>query len=277
MTKPLLLIALLLATLPASADEGRLLQLNTADSGRGWDAVGRLNFGNYGFCTGALIAPDLVLTAGHCLFDKQTGARIDTAEMHFLAGWRNGRAAAYRGVAAAVAHSAYVYDGDRVEDRVRFDLALLKLDQPILLPSVLPFETGAWPARGDHVGVVSYAQDRSEAPSLQKVCEVLAQRADMLMLSCDVDFGSSGAPVFSLAGGVARVISVVSAKAEVEGRKVALGTSLEGPLAELKQELLLSDRGGRATGARVLRGGGARGAKFVRPDEGRSSDDRPTE
>ena len=227
--------------------------------------MGRLNLGTKGFCTGALIAPDLVLTAGHCLFDKETGARIEASEIEFLAGWRNGRAEAYRHVRRAVAHPEYVYGGQSLEARVPFDVALLQLDQPIRLPSVSPFGTASQPHRGAEVGVVSYAKDRAEAPSLQQVCQVLAERENMLMLSCDVDFGSSGAPIFSFEGGVARVVSVVSAKAEVEGRKVALGTALEAPLADLQAELLREEGAPRPGNVRILRGGGA--TRFVRPTE----------
>lgn len=258
--------------LPAGAQDARLKSLESSDMGRGWEAVGRLNLGTRGFCTGALIAPDQVLTAGHCLFDKETGARIDPTTIEFLAGWRNGRAVAYRRVKRAVAHPDYVYSGGDLEARVPFDVALLQLDQPIRLPSVQPYDTAPEPRRGAQVGVVSYARDRAEAPSLQEVCEVLARRSDMLMLSCDVDFGSSGAPIFSLEGGVARVVSVVSAKAEMDGRKVALGTALEAPLAVLRAALLREEGPLRASGASVLRGGaagagtaGGGGAKFLRP------------
>lgn len=261
---PMILAALLLAS-PSQAQDAGLRSLETSDAGRGWEAVGRLNLGTKGFCTGALIAPDLVLTAGHCLFDKETGARIAASEIEFLAGWRNGRAEAYRHVRRAVAHPEYVYGGQSLEARVPFDVALLQLDQPIRLPSVSPFGTASQPHRGAEVGVVSYAKDRAEAPSLQQVCQVLAERENMLMLSCDVDFGSSGAPIFSFEGGVARVVSVVSAKAEVEGRKVALGTALEAPLADLQAELLREEGAPRPGNVRILRGGGA--TRFVRPTE----------
>ena len=73
--------------------------LTTADSARGWDAVGRLDIANRAFCTGALIAPDLVLTAAHCLFSKDTGQAYGPQDFKFLAGWRNGSAIAIVGCA----------------------------------------------------------------------------------------------------------------------------------------------------------------------------------
>jgi len=249
------------------AQESPLRALQTGDDTRGWEAVGRINMGERGFCTGAMIAVDLVLTAAHCLFDKETGARVAAGDIEFLAGWRNGRAIAYRGVRHAVAHPDYVYAGMDTLERVAFDIAVLQLDQPIRLPSVRPFAVDARPQTGDEVRVVSYAQDRAEAPSLEEVCLVLGREPGVLVLSCSVDFGSSGAPIFVVRDGVAKVVSVVSAKAEVKGQDVALGTSLVEPMVALRAEL--AAEAGQSSSSRprvlMLSGGGGGGAKFVKP------------
>jgi len=254
----------------AASAETNLRRLSTADDGRGWEAVGRLNLGDWGFCTGALVAPDLVLTAAHCLYDKTTGLPVDPAKLEFLAGWRNGRADAYRNIRQAVVHPRYVFKDSNRISRVAYDLALLQLDHPIRLPGIAPFQTASRPRKGDEVGVVSYAEDRAEAPALQEACDVLAGRPGVLMLSCNVNFGSSGAPIFSFADGTPRIVSVVSSKADLNDSPVALGTSVSDSLELLRARL--DDGGGlRSAEPKVVRRFGPEpqelngGAKFVRP------------
>jgi protease YdgD len=152
-------------------------------------------------------------------------------------------------------------------DRVGVDLAIVQLDQPIRQPSITPFATAEATRIGTEVGVVSYAEDRAEAPSLQQRCHVIDASITVLVMSCDIDFGSSGAPVFAMQNGVPVIVSVISAKAEAKGEKVALGAVLQTPLQAVRAALAEAEAPVIAAGKHIttLSGGKASGAKFLKP------------
>lgn len=259
-----------LAGAAGAQDGSKLTSLVTGDDSRGWEAVGRLDIGHNGFCTASMIADDLVLTAAHCLFDPDTSLPIDPSEIEFLAGWRNGRATAYRGIRRAIPHPDYRFGQKEGASSVDRDIALLQLDSPIRKNGITPYGTADRPLKGDAVGVVSYAHNRAERPSIERACQVLARPSDSLILSCTVDFGASGSPIFTLEGGTPRIVSVVSAKGNVRGRPVSLGSGLEKPLADLRA-LIARDDGVFTTPHTTVRrieleeARGTSGAKFLRP------------
>ena len=239
-----------------------LNELTSRQDGRQWASVGRLDIAGKGFCTASLIREDLILTAAHCIYDRDHTA-ISADRFTFSAGLREGRAEAYRSIASVVAHSDFRPGGAIEASEVAHDLALLRLSQPIRLPSLAPYPIAGSPRRGDTVGVVSYAKGREEAPSLQEICDVLGQQDGVIILTCEVDFGASGSPVFRDNNGILEIVSVVSAMSETNGRPISLGASLGAPLDALVQEI-----DDMQTGLPQSITPGQRrdtGAKFIRP------------
>lgn len=266
MIRSFLLTAALLcsATAATAQTEGSaLVSLESRQDGQGWEAVGRLDFHNGGFCTAALIRDKLLLTAAHCVYDTFDNP-IPAEDFTFQAGLKNGRAEATRGIRRIVAHPGYVPNGPSGRGgNVQHDIAVLELDQPIRRTRIQPFPVAARPGRGDEVAIVSYGRGREDAPSLQESCSILGRQSGALVMNCEVEFGSSGSPVFQITDGRARIVSVVSAIAQAGGSEVSLGTSLQDPLQELLAHF--ANAGTPAPRSISIGTRSAGGAKFLRP------------
>lgn len=264
----LALAAAFLAAAPALAqDKSGLKRLTLRHDVLGWEAVGRVDFGRGGYCTGALIAPGLVLTAAHCVYDGT--ARQKPSAVRFRAGLRDGEAIAERGVARIAAHAAYRPENGMAWENIRHDVALLELDAAIPAGVASPFRTDRPARAGARVGVVSYAAGRSDALSRQRVCGVLGADDGLMAFDCDVFFGSSGAPVFDRAVSPARIVAIISGGSRTPEGTISFGMELPSLVAELK-DMLRTGRGvwGEAgVGRPVLRQGSDNRAAghFVRP------------
>ncbi len=210
-------------------------------SAKAWTAVGRLDIDNRGFCTGALIADQLVLTAAHCLYNKGRPGLVDAQDIVFKAGLRNGRAAATRRAARFIIHPDYINNSTEKVKNVPFDIAVVELERPIRTADIVPFEVNRKPGLDDSVMVVSYARGRSGFPSLEDGCKMFDIHQGALVYTCDVDFGASGSPVFVLTSAGPKIASVMTSKSLLRDKKVALGAPLGSALDRLLNRLAQSN------------------------------------
>lgn len=201
-----------------------------ADSQAAWNGVGRLNLGD-GFCTGALVAPDLVVTAAHCFYSPATGVARSPERVHFVAGYRLGRYQGHARAASVTFHPDYAFSAETGAASIAADLALARLVSPI--DGAAPFGVAPGLAAGDKVAILSYGRDRPEIPSIQSPCGVAARSGAMAVLDCDVTYGVSGAPVFLLVGGEWRIAAVISAMGEWRGAPRAFAVVLEDALGAM--------------------------------------------
>lgn len=177
-------------------------------------AIGRLEIDGSAFCTAVLLSGDALLTAAHCLFDPATGARLPEAEMRFRATGAEGRR-----ILSAQIHPAFVYEAGPGPERIRHDLAVLRIAGPGASGALA---IGPLPVAGSAVAVPGGADTGSALAG----CRVSLETRGLLVLSCAAEFGASGAPVLAMSDDGPRLVALVAARAQANGVPVSLGAGL---------------------------------------------------
>ncbi len=198
------LCGLAIAVLTGISPVGAESQLEVALSPsalKQWPSVGQITRGsnNVGVCTGTLIAPDLVLTAAHCVSNREEMRIAPFHRVTFRAGWHDGKLTDTARAKKITVHPRYFDKTDEPRDDLDIfssDLALIELAQPLRGVAHAPL---AKPR--DKLGPVTVlGYQRGDVDNLIDYvgCSSVGVDPSFLGLSCEVKSGTSGAPVFEL-------------------------------------------------------------------------------
>lgn len=168
-------------------------------------AVGRISHGvvlsrGEGVCSGTLVAPDLVLTAAHCV-QNGDGKPLPPGSLRFSAGWPPFPARIDR-VAREVILARPAPGGAA---GLATDAALVVLSTPIPADRIAPVPLAARPGPTPHL-LYGFRRDAPDAPPRGQRCRPVKFAVPLIALDCPAVSGNSGGPLLSGDGGLIAVM-----------------------------------------------------------------------
>ena len=167
-----------------------------------WQAIGRINKAGMGFCTGVLITPNRVLTAAHCIWNKNRDKPIPGQFLHFLAGYHKESYLAARTIKRVIHSGKFHLETDIKLKHVEQDWAILELKEPVTDVPPIPLVSSSARdllKRNKRTSLIQagFSQDRPFILTVDSSCRIkgLVRRRALIAHNCDAVHGDSGSPL----------------------------------------------------------------------------------
>jgi len=173
-----------------------------------WNAVAKVQTNIGTRCTGVLVAPAVVLTAAHCLYNPRTHALLQPVSLHVLFGFARDAYRWHRRVTRFTIGAGF--DGSGAPPQPS-DWARLELDESVSAPP-LPRFSGSVDA-GLAVALAGYNQDRAQLLMADLDCHVrrtaeLPGGGRFVVHDCEGTRGTSGGPLLTHQDGTWAVLGI---------------------------------------------------------------------
>jgi protease YdgD len=195
-----------------------------------WSAIGQINvsgYRSYSICTGTLVAPKIVISAAHCVFDPHRKRPYPSHNIHFVAGVNREKNLGHTTADCVIFPPDFNADAAiRVLPDLgietlstaflKNDLALIVLKDDLPEAGHMQWQTTTAVA-GTAIIQAGYHGDRRYILTGDSTCHIKDHIDNLVTTDCDVAGGGSGGPVIEMKDDRPNIVAVMAAVNPAKG------------------------------------------------------------